>query len=298
MRRLLALLLLVLLAGCGDGEGPIESRVRAQTEELREQVRARVQSRIEEARKEARRVGEDLAARVQAALEDLEQAVPRAGPGTLPPTVGEDGRPQEIDAFLTRVLQDVDGYWTRTFEASGIPEPRVRYVWVPPNRFARSDCGEAADDRAAFYCPADDTIYVGTRIAAEVYAGVARGFPGQEAGRGRAAGDFGVAYLVAHEYAHQVQDELGFFSRERRGDQARPFELQADCMAGLWGSSVFRAGQVDEADVQEALQTALAVGDFEVGSQQHHGTPEERRDAWLLGFESGDPRSCSAFIRA
>ena len=108
----------------------------------------------------------------------------------------------------------------------------------------------------------------------------------------------GVAYIVAHEVAHNVQQEQGGLDDDRRGASARPFELQADCLAGTWGASVYRAGDLQEGDVEEALSTALAVGDFEVGSQEHHGTPEERRDAWLLGFESGDPSRCSAFLGA
>ena len=72
-------------------------------------------------------------------------------------------------------------------------------------------CGEPADDRAAFYCPADDTIYVAQRFAADLYAGVVRGLPGESAGIGRAAGDFAVAYVLAHEYAHNLQQELGVF---------------------------------------------------------------------------------------
>ena len=60
---------------------------------------------------------------------------------------------------------------------------------------------------AAFYCPADDTIYVGQQFAADLYNGVLEGLPGE----GNAAGDFAVAYVVAHEYAHNLQTELGIF---------------------------------------------------------------------------------------
>jgi predicted metalloprotease len=138
-------------------------------------------------------------------------------------------------------------------------------------------------------------MYVGRRLADGVLRGVLRGFPGEQA-QGRAVGDFGVAYIVAHEYAHNIQTELGVYDARREGSSAMPFELQADCLAGTWGASVYRAGELQEGDVQEALSTALAVGDFEVGSAEHHGTPQERRDAWLLGFESGAPNDCSVYV--
>ncbi|HYF28004.1 MAG TPA: neutral zinc metallopeptidase [Baekduia sp.] len=308
MRRAVIVVLVALAAagasGCGSDDVPGLSDAQREAERLRDralEARERVErtrDRLRDIREEARRVGDELAQKVRDALDDLQQAVPRATPATQPPRVQGRSGTTTIDAFLTETLRSVDRYWTQTFAASDLPEPRVRFSWVPPNRVARSACGEPADDQAAFYCPADDTIYVGQVLAAGVYRGVVRGFPGEQAGQGRAAGDFGVAYLVAHEYAHNLQQELGFFSSGRRGGQARPFELQADCMAGLWGSSVYRAGLLQEGDVQEAMDTALAVGDFEVGSQQHHGTPTERRDAWLLGFESGTPADCSAFVRA
>ena len=293
LRRLVPLLLCaVALGGCGEED------VRREVEERRERFEARadeVRDRVEGFRDDLRRVGEDVERRVREALEDLERTVPRAGPSTPQPS--SEGLSQ-IGRFLDATLRDVDAYWTTTFRENGLPEPRVGFVSVAPGRAVRSGCGASADDTAAFYCPADDTIYIGERLAAGVFEGVVDGFPGQAAGQGKAVGDFGVAYLAAHEYAHQVQDELGFFDSRRRGDSAKPFELQADCLAGVWGASAFRRGAVTQADVQEALSTALAVGDFEVGSEQHHGTPEERRDAWLLGFDSGEPRSCDTFIRA
>lgn len=293
MRRslLLCLLCAALLGGCGGGDRtPLPERVQrlqADARHLRDQIRD-----------EAHRVGKRLSDRVQAALDELERSVPRATPQTRPPSsAGHDGT-DEIDTFLTSTLRSIDSYWTRTFAANGLPEPRVGYDWVPVGRSVSTGCGADADDTAAFYCPEDDTIYVGRRIATGVIGGVAEGFPGQQAGYGHAVGDFGVAYIIAHEYAHNLQNELGFFSATRQGASAEPFELQADCLAGVWGASVYHEGLLHPGDIEDALNTTLAVGDFEVNSPQHHGTPEERRDAWQLGFSSGEPSSCRDFVRA
>jgi predicted metalloprotease len=69
-------------------------------------------------------------------------------------------------------------------------------------------------------------------------------------------------------------------------------------MAGAWGAAVYARGRLTREDVQEAINTALAVGDFDVSSRNHHGTPQERRDAWLTGFETGDPAACRQFAPA
>lgn len=284
MRRLvLALAAGLALTGCVSDE----------IDERRDELNARVDELKQRFEDEARQVRDDIKERVRDALEDLERAVPRAGPGTDAPS--SDGG-TEIERLLATTMESVDAYWEETFAANDVAPPRVGYAFIEEGRRRLTSCGALADDTAAFYCPVDDTIYIGEVLADGVYRGVLRGFPGQERGYGRAVGDFGVAYLVAHEYAHNVQQELGFFDRRRRGGQARPFELQADCLAGAWATSVYQAGKLQPGDVQEALDTALAVGDFEVGTEQHHGTPEERRDAWRLGFTSGKPGDCTAFV--
>jgi predicted metalloprotease len=269
----LAVLLLVALSGCGGSD--IEDQAR----DLRE--------RAEAARDRAERAGERLVDRVRDELERIRRSVPQATRDTQAP-VSRGGR---IPDYLTEVIGSVDRYWTRTLRGSNLPEPRVSYLWIPPGRVTRSGCGAVADDEAAFYCPADDTIYVGEKLAADIWDGVANDFPGQRAGHGKAVGDFGLAYLVAHEYAHNVQQELGLAGMDPRYG-VEPVELQADCMAGLWGNSVYREGKLRPGDVEEAISTVQAVGDFESGSPQHHGTPEERRAAWLLGYETGDPSRC------
>ena len=280
VRRLLALVLLALVlvgaAGCGDGESTFADGVRDRAEELRDRAERRIDRLREQVREQ---------------LEELEQAIPEAGPQTREPRRGD----APIARFLSEVLADVDAYWTKTLAASDLPEPRVGFRWVEPGRRVLTGCNAVADDNAALYCPADDTIYIAEAFASGVLEGVRADFPGTRAGQGRAVGDFGVAYIVAHEYAHNVQQELGFYARGREL-QAKPFELQADCMAGSWGNSVYRAGKLDPGDVEEALSTAQAVGDFEVRDQQHHGTPDERREAWLRGYRSGDPSVCTAYL--
>ena len=171
----------------------------------------------------------------------------------------------------------------------------MSYNWIPPGSGAATGCGQVARDSSAFYCPPDDTIYVGQRFAANLYRGVSQGLPGERAGYGRAAGDFAVAYVLSHEYAHNLQQELGVFDN-RQSPTAKPFELQADCMSGTWAYSVYAAGDLTDGDLQEATNAALAVGDFDVGNRQHHGTPAERRDALLTGFRSGDPSVCERYL--
>ena len=190
MRRpvlLLCLLLLPLaLSGCGSED---VDEVRDRVEQAREDV----EEQIDRARDEFEERRERYGRRIREVLRDIEKVFER--PEQTSPTVRSRGRnePQTIDAFLTDILTDVDRYWTRTFATADLPEPRVRYDWVAPGAVTFTGCGEPANDHAAFYCPADDTIYVGQVFAAGLYEGVVRGLPGESAGYGRAAGDFAVA---------------------------------------------------------------------------------------------------------
>jgi len=273
--------LVLVAAGCG-GEELREARERAETD-LRE--------RVDDLRDRARRAGEEFSDTVRQVLDDIRKAVPEA---SLP--TPQVQKPSAISRYMTRVLRSVDGYWTRTLRASGLQAPRVQYAWIPRGRSALTGCRVVAGGDAAFYCPADDTIYIAERFAHDVYNGIGDRFPGERAGQGNAVGEFGLAYVVAHEYAHNVQFELGFYELQDPRDGVKAFELQADCMAGLWGNAVYHEGRYDDRDVEEAISTAQAAGDFDYGTAQHHGTPDERRTAWLAGFRTGDPAQCRRYV--
>jgi len=281
MRRLALVLVAAALVGCGEGD----------LREARERAEADLRARVDDLRARAREAGDDFTRAVRQVLEDIRKAVPDA---SLPTPEVEE--PSAISRYMTDVLHSVDGYWTRTLRASGLRAPRVTYAWIPRGRSALTGCRVLAGDDAAFYCPADDTIYIAERFAFEVYNGIGDRFPGERAGAGNAVGEFGLAYVVAHEYAHNVQFELGFYELQDPRDGVKAFELQADCMAGLWGNAVYREGRYDDRDVEEAISTAQAAGDFDYGNAQHHGTPDERRTAWLAGFQTGDPAACRRYV--
>ena len=212
----------------------------------------------------------------------------------------DSAQPQNMDQLLTAVTKDVDAYWSKTFKDSGLPEPKVGYDWIPAGQTAASACGDDSGtlgDAAAAYCPGDDTIYISQKFATDIYSGALdHALPGSSQGYGRTVGDFSVAYIVAHEYGHQIQDELGLFENYGQQVPTMAFELQADCYAGTWAKSANEENRLEDGDVQEALDAALAVGDFNTGAPGHHGTPEQREQAWNRGFESGDPSSCSQYL--
>ena len=212
----------------------------------------------------------------------------------------DSAQPQDMEQFLTAVTTDVDAYWTKEFEDAGLPEPRVSYAWIPEGQTAASACADedhTLGDSAAVYCPADDTIYISQKFATDIYDGALdQALPGSSQGYGRTVGDFAVAYIVAHEYGHQVQSELGAYDKYAQQLPTMAFELQADCYAGTWAASANQENRLEDGDVQEALDAALAVGDFNEANPGHHGTPEQREVAWKTGFDSGDPSSCSSYL--
>jgi hypothetical protein len=82
-----------------------------------------------------------------------------------------------MEGFLTTVITDVDAYRTETLGHAGLPEPEVRYRWLPEGSTVRTACSDATGqalqvtDRTAAYCPADDTIYISKPFAEAIYAG-------------------------------------------------------------------------------------------------------------------------------
>jgi predicted metalloprotease len=194
-------------------------------------------------------------------------------------------------AFLTSVLTDVDGFWAGVFANAGMQENTVNFVFPGPGESVTSACngGMQSDDNSAFYCPADDTIVVSTDFANRVWQGQVTADPNNTASY--ASGDFSVALVIAHEYAHSLQAHLGLDASE-----TRKTELQADCLAGVWGNSAYYKGILEAGDVEEGVAALELIGDYDYSSPDHHGTPAERVDAFMTGYNSGQGNACDGYL--
>ncbi|MGQ0624916.1 MAG: neutral zinc metallopeptidase [Sporichthyaceae bacterium] len=203
--------------------------------------------------------------------------------GLAPPAAAEDGLSiEEFVDFYRAVAVDVDDYWAATNRSFDLPYRSPSVTVTDPGVPALSACGPVADPRTvpaedvagpAFYCPADEGIYLDSQfLYDELYL---------------AHGDFAAVLVLAHEFGHHIQNvlQLEFASPKQP-------ELQADCFAGTFAYAAERAGQLEEGDVQEAISGSFAAGDYDFTSPGHHGTPRERVNWFLIGYESGDPAKC------
>lgn len=166
-----------------------------------------------------------------------------------------------------------------------------------------SPCATASAATGPFYCPTDRKIYLDTAFFVTMNRKLGAG------------GDFAAAYVVAHEVAHSVQDQLGILAetqvaRQQSGSaQANAIsvrtELQADCFSGVWARlAEAQLGTIEPGDLDEALNAARQIGDDTLqrnaGQQPMphtftHGTSAQRQRWFARGYETGDPHQCDTF---
>lgn len=201
--------------------------------------------------------------------------------------------------FSSRVLATTETVWTDIFPA------QLGRTYTPPvlvlySGVTQSPCGGASGATGPFYCPADKKAYLDTQFFATL---------SQRMG---AEGDFAAAYVIAHEVAHHVQNELGILGKvnqakrtatetERNALTVR-IELMADCLSGVWARNV--EGLMERGDLEEALNAARKIGDDHLQRQAGripqphtftHGTSEQRARWFYVGFDTGDVGQCDTF---
>jgi uncharacterized protein len=187
--------------------------------------------------------------------------------------------------FVSFVVDDVQDTWTQLFEQGGRTYERTKLVLF--DQATVSGCGTASAATGPFYCPNDRKVYLDLGFFRELQS------------RFGAAGDFAEAYVIAHEFGHHVQNQLGVLARSR--SESIAVELQADCYAGVWGNHAQDENLLEPGDVEEGLNAAAAVGDDRIQKQTQgrvdpetwtHGSSEQRTAAFKRGFDSGDPGAC------
>ena len=209
---------------------------------------------------------------------------------------------QAAGEFVAVSLGYTETIWAKTFnDQLGRPYHPVTLVLF--KGATQSSCGSASGATGPFYCPGDKKVYLDTEFFSTMQNQLG------------AKGDFAMAYVVAHEVAHHVQDELGILGK---ANQARAqvsqsesnqisvmIELQADCLSGVWARGVHEEfGAIEKRDFEEALNAARAIGDDTLQRNAGrrpmphtftHGTSEQRARWFYTGLETGKISACNTF---
>ncbi len=209
---------------------------------------------------------------------------------------------QEMGQFVSVVLADIEEVWQKLFNDMGKTYREPKLVLFRTS--VSSACGYAQDATGPFYCPGDEKVYIDLEFLEKLQDKLG------------ARGDFAVAYILAHEVGHHVQNLMGTMdnlnSRRASGASQKvinemtvKLELQADFLAGVWvhhGQKMF--GFLEEGDLAEALNAAAAVGDDQIQMKSRgyvtpdsfqHGTSEQRRNWLAKGIKTGDIRQGDTF---
>ncbi|MCB9486071.1 MAG: neutral zinc metallopeptidase [Dehalococcoidia bacterium] len=227
----------------------------------------------------------------------LPQAQVAPGSKELPPASPQEDQMVE---FVSFVLDDIQAVWAEQFRAAGQTYQDATLVLFRGS--TSTACGLGSAQMGPFYCPLDQKVYLDLNFFEEL------------ATKFGAPGDFASAYVIAHELGHHVQKLTGINDevrtlQEQNPNQANDLsirqELQADCFAGVWATSTYERGILDEGDIDEGLRAASSVGDDyiqkELGSGRvnpdtwTHGSSEQRVKWFKTGFESGEPDACDTF---
>ena len=226
------------------------------------------------------------------------------GQGDTPSSISQDCRTGEDanrrqDCRIVAVVNSVQKFWNGVFQRSGRQYRYVDTVFFTDQ--VQTGCGLASSQVGPFYCPNDQLVYIDLGFFDELQSRFGVG-----------AAPFTQAYVIAHEYGHHVQDQLGVLDSirgDRQGPESKAVrsELQADCYAGVWAAHAVETGLIEDltqADINSALAAAAAIGDDRIQEKTQgqvnpetwtHGSSEQRRRWLSRGYRTGKPAACDTF---
>ncbi len=219
-------------------------------------------------------------------------------PKSAPVTQQNAKLDDDLSKFMAVTLADTEDFWDKIFASAGRKYEKPKLVLF--NGVSRSSCGFAQAAMGPFYCSKDRKVYLDLSF----YSDLRR--------RHGVKGDFPMAYVIAHEIAHHVQNISGTLGKVTKLRMASGksksnklsvmLELQADCYSGVWARS--NQKNLDDGDIKEALLAASAIGDDRLQKQAGgyvvpdsftHGSSEQRMKWFAVGYKTGDTGQCNTF---
>lgn len=200
---------------------------------------------------------------------------------------------EELVDFVSVVLADTEKLWNDLLAIENIDYKDPLLVLY--SGYVQSACGTSGASTGPFYCPGDNKVYIDLSFFEEMQAKLG------------ISGDFALAYVIAHEVGHHVQNQVGIMDQVQKlrtklsqveyNELSVRLELQADYLAGVWAHYVSDLNLLEKGDIEEALNAASAIGDDRIQKKTQgyivpdsftHGTSAQRVKWFTLGYKEGD----------
>jgi uncharacterized protein len=224
----------------------------------------------------------------------LLDSIQQGSPATEANQVTSSAEEDDMAQFVSVVLKDTETVWAKIFKKSGEVYHQPKLVLFRDQ--VESACGLASAASGPFYCPEDEKVYIDLSFCDLLK------------NKFGAYGDFAVAYVIAHEIGHHVQNQLGIIEKvnsrrsglsEKKANQLNVrLELQADFLSGMWAHyEQEMLNTLDAGDIDEAMNAAASVGDDKLQMKYQgrvvpdaftHGTAEQRKEWFMKGWKTGD----------
>lgn len=210
----------------------------------------------------------------------------------------------KVQEFISMLTAENEQTWEKIFAENSMQYRPAKVIMF--SGVTQSGCGTAQAAMGPFYCPNDESVYMDLSFFKEL-----------ESRFGAQVTEFSVAYVLAHEMGHHVQNILGTLQKteqlRRSGNYSEAemnsvsvaTELQADFYAGLWAKYTDNREQfLEPGDIDAAISAAQAVGDDNIMQRSQgyvqqeaftHGSSAQRKEWFLKGYESGDIRQGNTF---
>lgn len=208
---------------------------------------------------------------------------------------------EQLKAFVSTVLAETEDTWNAVFKQAGYQYQPTKLVLYTDQ--TSTACGAGSASAGPFYCPGDNKVYLDLSFVTQLQ-------------RMGARGEFALAYVLAHEVGHHIQNLTGTATKVQQYRQSNSkvkgnaiqvkMELQADCYAGVWANHTQKRTQtLERGDIEEALQAAASVGDDTIMKNAGrrvvkeaftHGSSQERMQWFARGMDSGEISACDTGI--